>query len=179
MKQLEIQIPTQVKINKLDQTLIFSNISNESNLKISKLININIKDNLLILIPRNEHSKIINKKLLGLYKKLIQNLIKGLSQNFKIVLNLNGIGFKANLINQELVFKLGFSHPVILKIPTTIKVQIFKSTQIVLSGHNLNEVTQFAHNIKKFKKPDSYKGKGILLTYEKPVSIKEGKRNKR
>ena len=116
MKQLEIQIPTQVKINKLDQTLIFSNISNESNLKISKLININIKDNLLILIPRNEHSKIINKKLLGLYKKLIQNLIKGLSQNFKIVLNLNGIGFKANLINQELVFKLGFSHPVILKI---------------------------------------------------------------
>ena len=181
MKQLKIKIPSKLKLKIIDTKTIltFSNSECSVNLKISDTLNIGLTDNVLTITPKNNNNNNKHKQLLGLYKTLIHNCIKGLTQNFKIIMNLKGVGFKASLIDKKLNFKLGFSHEILLEIPETIKVQIFKPTQIILLGHNLNEITQFAHNIKKLKKLDPYKGKGVFLSYDTPISLKEGKRNKR
>lgn len=181
MKQLKIKIPSKLKLKIIDTKTIltFSNSENSVNLKISDTLNISLTDNVLTITPKNNNNNNKYKQLLGLYKTLIHNCIKGLTQNFKIIMNLKGVGFKVGLIDKKLNFKLGFSHEILLEIPETIKVQIFKPTQIILLGHNLNEITQFAHNIKKLKKLDPYKGKGVFLSYDTPISLKEGKRNKR
>ncbi len=181
MKQLKIVIPPQIKLDLIetDSTLLFSNLECTIELKISKAFYIDLTDNLLTITPINENNHKKNKQQLGVYKASIQNNIKGLIQKFKITVDLKGVGFKVNLVEGKLNFKLGFSHEILLEIPKGITAQVFKPTQIILLGYNLNEVTQFAHNIKRLKKPDSYKGKGVLLSYDTPISIKEGKRNKR
>lgn len=179
MKQLNIKIPSKIKLNLVekDSALFFSNGESSIKLKISEKFKIIFTKNLLTIVSENNNNK--NKQLLGAYKTLIQNDIKGLLQKFKITVNLKGVGFKTSLIKNQLQFKLGFSHEVFLEIPEGIIAQVFKPTQIILIASDLNGITQFANNIKRLKKPDSYKGKGILLSYDKSIPLKEGKRNKR
>lgn len=144
-----------------------------------KILNSRInKKNKLIFLSLKKKNKKEFKKLLPLYISLINTYLKGVIQKFKINLYLKGIGFKVNKIENQLNLKLGFSHEINLFIPKNIKVLVINSNQIILYGSNWNELTQFAHNIKRYKKIEPYKGKGILLKNEK-ILRKEGKKNKK
>lgn len=137
----------------------------------------------IILEKKKHKNKIIlsskNKKKLGLSKSLILYNLNYKSKKYKIKLIINGIGQKIkhfsdlNILN----LKLGYSHDIKLKIPENIKLKIIKSKEIILSSYDLNNLTQFAHNIKKLKKIDIYKGKGILFKNE-IILKKEGKKTK-
>ncbi|RLN53945.1 hypothetical protein BBP00_00009128, partial [Phytophthora kernoviae] len=111
------------------------------------------------------------------YNKLIKIKIKGVLQGFKLNLILKGIGFKAFIKNNILILKLGFSHNISITIPSNIKIINQNNTLIFSSLDNIF-LSQFVHYIKNFKKPEPYKGKGLLLKNEK-ILQKEGKKSKK
>merc|ERR1712127_1111211 len=99
-------------------------------------------------------------------QRRVHGNLKGVSQKFKVHLILKGIGFKVSQIDKSLKFKLGFSHDISIEIPNDIEARIIDSNQIILYSSNWNKLTQFSHIIKRLKKVEPYKGKGILLKNE-------------
>lgn len=175
-KQIKIPKNIKVLINNENNEIILKSIHGQSKLLIQKNFQIKQHSNYLNISSFENNKE--NKKYLGLYYSLIKTNLKGISQKFKINLFLNGIGFKVNKIDNKLIFKLGYSHDIIIDIPTNIDTSIIKSNQLVIYGSNWEKLTQFAANIKNLKKVEPYKGKGILLKNE-TVFRKEGKKNKK
>lgn len=120
---------------------------------------------------------ISEKKKKKLYKQLVLFKIKGLLQKFKVNLNLIGIGFKVFIQNNKLIFKLGYSHNIIIEIPPNIKV-LNKNNKIIFYSIDFMFLTQFVFFIKSYKFVEPYKGKGLTLNFEK-VLRKEGKKSKK
>jgi large subunit ribosomal protein L6 len=119
-----------------------------------------------------------NKKLqkfINLYYSLILKKIEGVLYGFKITVFLKGVGYKASIENNFLILKLGFSHKIEIKIPNTIKILITKGTFLTFYGTDWEFLTQYVHSIKKYRLPEPYKGKGIILKNEF-VLRKEGKK---
>nr|YP_010394651.1 ribosomal protein L6 [Plasmopara halstedii]DAZ89088.1 TPA_asm: ribosomal protein L6 [Plasmopara halstedii] len=156
-----------------NKTIFFSTSLNLLSLTFIKSINFFIIQNQL-LINVNDKNK---KSLLNLYRKLIKLKIKGILKGFKISLLLQGIGFKALIENDNLVLKLGFSHDIIISIPKNIKI-INQTNMLIFSCTDYIFLHQFVYSIKNYKKPEPYKGKGLLLKNEKIIQ-KEGKKNKK
>lgn len=143
--------------------------------KFSKKIDIKFNKG-FIHINNGQFDKNLNA-IWGSYKVLIKNMIKGVRSGFCIKLELRGLGYKATLQNSTLVLSLGYSHNIIYKVPKNLKVDLTKSKIITIWGLDLEEVTKAAFQIRSFKKPDVYKGKGICFLNE-VVKTKEGKKQK-
>lgn len=122
----------------------------------------------------NSSEKVNNKKW-GTIRTMIKNMIKGVHQGFNVKLQLVGIGYKAQLENNILSFKLGYSHIINYEIPHQIQIQILKPTLISIHGINYEFVTKVAAEIRSFRKPDPYKGKGVRYLNEIIIK-KEGKK---
>lgn len=115
------------------------------------------------------------KSFFGLLKKLLENKMRGVTRGFLIYLKIIGIGYRASLQNDTLLLKLGYSHDVTYKIPSSIKLFLIEPTVICVFGVDKNQVTQIASKIRSLRKPSAYKGKGIRLINEK-VLLKQGKK---
>jgi|ERR1712232_1245531 len=119
-----------------------------------------------------------SKSLHGLYRSLINNMVKGVSEQFKVILELNGVGYRAAVQGNEIVLNLGYSHPVIMPIPQGISIEVIKNTRLVLTGCDKEALGLFASQIRKWRIPEPYKGKGIK--YENEVILrKAGKSGKK
>ena len=112
--------------------------------------------------------------LWGLTRNLIFNMVKGVSEGYEKVLEMRGIGYRASLEGENLLMNLGFSHPVKLTPPTGIKFKI-DGNFIIISGVDKQKVGEVSANIRKIKKPEPYKGKGIRYKGE-VVRKKSGKK---
>lgn len=138
----------------------------------------------LITIKHNETTKSIQtlranelkhtKQLHGTTNSLLANMIEGVAHGFSKSLDIVGVGYKANLNGNKLILNLGYSHPIELEIPSSIKVESPKPTQVIISGIDKQLVGAFAANIRAYRKPEPYKGKGIKYTNEHIIR-KEGK----
>jgi large subunit ribosomal protein L6 len=169
-----IKIPTNVKVDIQDQTIYFEGLLGKLSLTCMNEILFFYKKNQLIFILNTQKNK---KSILNLYNKLIKIKIKGVLQGYKLNLILQGIGFKAFIEKNVLTLKLGFSHPISIPIPSNIKM-ISQSNHLICSSIDYIFLTQFVHLIKSYKKPEPYKGKGLLLKNEKIIK-KEGKKSKK
>jgi large subunit ribosomal protein L6 len=107
--------------------------------------------------------------------RLINNLCIGVSKGFEKKLEINGVGLRANMQGTTLVMNLGFSHEVRYEVPNDIKVEVEKNTKLTVSGIDKQRVGQIAAEIREFKKPEPYKGKGIKYADERIIR-KEGKK---
>ena len=143
--------------------------------QISNLICIEIENN-LITISKKIDTRRANE-VYGLTRTLINNMIIGVSQNFEKVLLLEGVGYRAQSIKNELLLNLGYSHPVNLEIPSGIEVIVEKNNIIIVRGINKELVGQFSATIKSKRPPEPYKGKGILYQGE-IIKRKVGKSGK-
>lgn len=168
------KIPKNIQINIENKTIIFKGLLGKLSLAFINEILFFYKKNELILIINVQKNK---KSILNLYNKLIKIKIKGVLQGFKLNLILKGIGFKAFVENNQLILKLGFSHNITIKIPSTIKV-ISQSNNLIFSSIDFIKLTQFVHYVRNYKKPEPYKGKGLLLKNEN-ILKKEGKKSKK
>jgi large subunit ribosomal protein L6 len=110
----------------------------------------------------------------GLGQALIANMVAGVTQGFAKELEIVGVGYKAEAKGKELVLTLGFSHPVVFKIPEGIKIETPQPTQIKISGVDKDQVGQIAADIRKLRLPEPYKGKGIKYVGEQ-IQRKAGK----
>ena len=176
IKNIKIPKNTKVSLNSNKNSLHFEGSQSKLSLNIIPEIKIEINTDCITLKVIKDDKNL--KKFLFLYSSLINKSLKGVSQKFKVHLILKGIGFKVNQEGKFLNFKLGFSHDISLKIPNNIETKIIDSNQIILYSSNWSELTQFSHIIKKLKKVEPYKGKGILLKNE-TILRKEGKKNKK
>ena len=109
------------------------------------------------------------RALHGLYRTLINNMIIGVSEQFDLTLTLKGVGYRAAVQGKDIVLSLGYSHPVKIEIPKDISINVIKNTTINLKSCNKELLGLFAANIRAWRKPEPYKGKGILYKDEQII----------
>ncbi len=108
-------------------------------------------------------------------QRLLQNAVKGVSEGFKRELELKGVGYRAAMQGKELVLQLGYSHEIRFPCPPDIKIETPSQTEVILSSHNKQRVGQIAADIRAFRPPEPYKGKGVRYKGE-VIIMKEGKK---
>ncbi|MCX2860636.1 50S ribosomal protein L6 [Paucibacter sp. PLA-PC-4] len=127
----------------------------------------------LTFAPANESADA--DALSGTMRALVANMVNGVSKGFEKKLNLVGVGFRAQAQGQKLNLQIGFSHPVVKDMPAGIKVECPTQTEILIKGADRQVVGQIAAEVRAFRPPEPYKGKGIRYSDEK-VSLKETKK---
>ena len=144
--------------------------------EIDRDLSIEIEDNVLTVKRPTDQKR--HKALHGLYRSLISNMVVGVSEGYKIELELVGVGFRASNSGQVLEMALGFSHPVIFLIPAEVKVttEMKKGSPplVILESNDKQLIGQVAARIRSIRKPEPYKGKGIRFKGE-VLRRKEGK----
>ena len=118
------------------------------------------------LVAKLEHDDVQSKKFHGLARSLVANAVTGVTDGFKKELDIVGIGYRAELKGKQVVFALGYSHPIVFDIPTGIDIAVDKQTHITVTGVDRQLVGQVAANIRHMRKPDPYKQKGVRYTGE-------------
>ncbi len=113
----------------------------------------------------------------GMSRSLVDNLVGGVTQGFTKKLDITGVGYRAALKGKELQLQLGYSHDVLYPIPEGIQIQVPKPTEIIITGIDVSQVGQVAAEIRRYRKPEPYKGKGIRYSDEF-IFRKEGKKKK-
>lgn len=126
-----------------------------------------------VLLSRIDDSK-ESKSLHGLYKVLLQNAVEGLTKGFTKTLELQGVGYRANVQGKKLELSLGFSHPIFFEIPEGIEIKVDKQTIINVTGADKALVGQVSAKIRSFRPPEPYLGKGVRYLGEQ-IRRKAGK----
>jgi large subunit ribosomal protein L6 len=167
-----IIIEKDVNVSKDTNNIEVSGPKGKLTLSIVGDIEVNINDNEIVVNRKNDQKQ--NKALHGLYRALLFNMVKGVTDGFVKKLVLVGIGFKAELNGEFLVLHVGYSHPIIFRPPTDIKLEVPTQNSIIISGIDNQLVGLVAAKIRSFRKPEPYKGKGIKYDNEK-IRRKAGK----
>ena len=130
------------------------------------------KENEIVIKRDNDEKKV--KSLHGTIRALINNMVIGVKDGFKKELEIQGVGYKAQMKGSDLVMNMGFSHPVEIKVPKDLKVSVPKPNRIVIEGVDKQCVGELAAKIRRWYPPEPYKGKGIRYAGEE-VRKKLGK----
>jgi large subunit ribosomal protein L6 len=127
-------------------------------------IKFEVKDAQLAALTIREDAEL--NKFHGLARSLMANAVQGVTEGFKKELDIVGVGYRAELKGKQVVFALGYSHPIVFDIPTGIDIAVEKQTHITVTGADRQLVGQVAANIRRLRKPDPYKQKGVRYTGE-------------
>nr|YP_011007264.1 50S ribosomal protein L6 [Scytothamnus australis]WAM64693.1 50S ribosomal protein L6 [Scytothamnus australis] len=173
--KLPIKVPSNVQVEINEQSIHISGPHGKLFKKISNSISITIDEN-TIYVNKNDNTRIANQ-LYGLTRTLINNMVIGVSQKFERTLQLQGVGYRAQLKDKDLILNLGYSHPVLIEIPTGIDIKVEKNVGIIITGFDKELVGQLAATIRNKRPPEPYKGKGILYKGE-IIKRKVGKSGK-
>ena len=173
--KLPITIPDIVDVNYTDSKITVKGKFGSLENQIPESIIVS-KENGKLSVQVKEKKK-DSRAMHGLYRTLINNMILGVSQQFDLTLILKGVGYRAAVQGKEIVLNLGYSHPVKINIPIEIKVEVVQNTTINLKSCDKEALGLFAANIRAWRLPEPYKGKGILYKGEK-ILRKAGKSGK-
>ena len=174
--KLPIKIPTTVDINVTDNNVVVKGKFGTLERIIPEIIGIEQTDGTLIVSIENKTR--VNNALHGLYRTLINNMLIGVSEQFLITLQLQGVGYRANVQGKSLILNLGFSHPVNIDIPDGITVEVVQNTIINIKACDKEQLGLFAAKVRSWRPPEPYKGKGILYKNEQ-ILRKAGKSGKK
>lgn len=174
--KLPIKVPANVDISWDGSELVVKGQFGTLQNLIPEMFEIEENDGTLVVSLKNQTRT--NRALHGLYRTLINNMVVGVSEQFKITLNLQGVGYRASVQGQSLVLNLGYSHPVKMEIPSGVSVEVVKNTTINIKACDKEKLGLFASQIRSWRPPEPYKGKGILYEGE-IVRRKAGKSGKK
>ncbi len=169
-----IAVSNDLKINIDDENHIIeiSNGKNSLSQEYADVIDVKLGEGEIVVSRQNDENT--SKALHGLYRSLIHNMVVGLTEGYKKTLDINGIGFRANLSGNKLELQIGYSHPVVFEAPEGIEFELPTQTQIIVKGYDKQLVGEVAAKIRASRIPDVYHGKGIKYSDE-VLRIKEGK----
>jgi len=136
-------------------------------------VTLTVEDNAVSVTPRGKSKRA--KQQWGMSRTQVQNLVTGVTDGFKKELEINGVGYRAQMQGNTLKLNLGYSHDVDFEVPAGVTVTAPKPTIIIVEGNDQQQVGQVAANIREWRKPEPYKGKGIKYVDEY-IFRKEGKR---
>ena len=165
--KLPITIPENVDINYTENEITVKGKFGTLTTTIPDMIDLN-EENQNLLVTIKKETKTV-RALHGLYRTLINNMVVGVSEQFDLTLELKGVGYRAVVQGKEIVLSLGYSHPVKISIPEQISVEIVKNTTINLKSCDKELLGLFAANIRSWRQPEPYKGKGILYKDEQII----------
>lgn len=165
--KLAITIPENVDVSYTDSKIQVKGKFGTLETKIPEVIHLSQNDGLLNVSLKEETRNI--RSLHGLYRTLIHNMMIGVSKQFELTLLLKGVGYRAAVQGNEIVLNLGYSHPVKIEIPKDIFVEVVKNTTINLKSCDKEGLGLFASNIRSWRRPEPYKGKGILYQGEQII----------
>ncbi len=163
----EIIVPAGVTASITGNVVTVKGSLGELTQTVDKLITVHIADGKIALTRANDENETRAKH--GLYRALIANMVKGVSEGFTKSLVIAGVGYKAVVKGNTLVLSLGFSHDVNMEIPTGLKVECPSMLEIKISGANKEQVGQFAANIRDVRPVEPYHGYGVHYADEKVI----------
>jgi len=162
--RLPVPIPSGVKVEVEPGKVIVEGKKGTLSQEYLPNVEVKVENGAVIVTRKNESNQ--SKALHGLYRKLIYNMVVGVSQGFSKVLLVNGVGYKAELRDKMLVLNLGFSNPVEYPIPEEITVSVEGNNRILLGGISRQRLGQVCAEIRRIRPPEPYKGKGIRYENE-------------
>jgi large subunit ribosomal protein L6 len=174
--KLPIEIPKGVKISYTDSILSVQGPNGSLQRQIMSVVSLDISDT-VIAVTRSDESTAA-RSAHGLTRTLINNMVVGVTKGFQRDLEINGVGYRAEVKGKDLVLALGYSHPVNFPIPDGISVDVEKMTKLSVKGFDKELVGQTAAKIRSFRSPEPYKGKGIKYADE-TILRKAGKTGKK
>jgi large subunit ribosomal protein L6 len=167
-----VTIPAGVTASFADGILTITGPKGTLTEAILPVVSLTIENGVLVLEPKKQ--TIEARALWGTYASIIRNMITGVTEGFTRVLEIEGVGYRAEAQGQKLTLSVGFSHPVVMEIPAGISATVEKGV-ITLVGFDKHAIGQFAANVRKVRKPEPYKGKGIRYKGEHIIR-KQGKK---
>jgi large subunit ribosomal protein L6 len=167
-----IPIPDKTKITFADSLLTVAGEKGTLSQAINPAIGLKIEDGVMNVTMVSEDRK--SRALQGLTRSLVANMIAGVNQGFERKLEINGIGYRAELSGKQIVLHVGYSNPVTFNLPEGINAAVAKNNNIILSGIDKQKIGLAAAAIRKIRPPEPYKGKGIKYA-EEHIRRKAGK----
>jgi large subunit ribosomal protein L6 len=168
-----VELPAGVQVAIVSGILTAKGRLGELSLPLTDLIEAKVENNHVSVAPKTSETKA--RMMWGTTRALIANMVKGVSTGFVKSLEITGTGYRAAVAGANLEMNLGFSHPVVYPIPTGIKITCERPTSIKVEGVDKRLVGQVASEIRAFRPPEPYKGKGARYTDE-VIRRKEGKK---
>ena len=168
-----VQVPAGVTANVSGQTVTMKGPKGELKFVVNDEVLVKLEDNAVAVTPAND-SKDARAKW-GMSRTMIENLVKGVKDGYEKKLEINGVGYRAAMQGKNLQLSLGFSHDVVYQPPEGISIACPKPTEITVSGIDKQVVGQVAAEIREYRGPEPYKGKGVKYAGERIVR-KEGKK---
>ena len=165
--KLPITLPDNVDVNYTESEVTVKGKFGTLQTKIPDIIAITQDDKILKVSLKSESRS--DRSLHGLYRTLINNMVIGVSEQFPLTLILKGVGYRAAVQGKQIVLNLGYSHPVTIDIPEQISVEVVQNTTINLKSCDKELLGLFAANIRSWRRPEPYKGKGILYQGEQII----------
>ena len=166
-------MPSGVDATVSGQTVTVKGPKGSREFKATDDVSISVADGAVSVEPRGSSKRA--RQQWGMSRTMVANLVTGVTDGFKKELEINGVGYRAQAQGNKLTLNLGLSHDVIFEVPEGVSVSTPKNTQIVVEGIDQQLVGQVAANIREWRKPEPYKGKGIKYADEY-IFRKEGKK---
>ena len=170
-----ISIPSGVEVKIDGSSLKFKKSNNEKELDLKGHVNVKIEDGKIEFSPKGEDRQ--SRAYWGTYRALANNIVLGLTEGFSKQLEINGVGYRAAMKGKVLELNLGFSHPINFESPKGIEISVDKNV-VTIKGDDKQQVGQVAAEIRGFRPPEPYKGKGIKYL-EEHIIRKAGKTAKK
>ena len=168
-----LNIPENVNVNVENNVVTVKGPKGELSLELVRNINVKVEENTVVVETLKDDK--FTHAMHGTTNANIRNMIIGVSEGYKKGLEIVGVGYKFNVQGNKLTISAGYSHPVVMEVPSGITVTGVSNTEIELSGIDKVKIGEFAANIRKVRKPEPYKGKGIKYKGEQ-IRRKEGKK---
>lgn len=172
LKPISLPDNVSVEVNDAENSVTVKGPKGELTRTFSRNLELSNEDGTLSLSRKDENKQ--TKQLHGTFRAHINNMVEGVTNGWSKELKIVGVGYRAALNGKTINFKLGYSHEINMEVPEGLEVEVNKNTQIIVKGNDKEKVGSFAANIKKLRKPDAYKGKGIRYADE-VIRLKDGK----
>jgi len=170
-----ISIPSGLEVEIDGSSLKFKKSNNEKELDLKGHVDVKIEDGKIEFSPKGEDRQ--SRAYWGTYRALANNIVLGLTEGFSKQLEINGVGYRAAMKGKVLELNLGFSHPINFESPKGIEISVDKNV-VTIKGDDKQQVGQVAAEIRGFRPPEPYKGKGIKY-FEEHIIRKAGKTAKK
>ena len=168
-----VELPGGVEFNLSGMTASVKGSKGQLSMDLNSEVEVKQEDNSLTVSPRSGSR--FSTAIAGTTRALLANMVRGVSEGFEKKLELVGVGYRAQAQGNKLNLTLGFSHPVVYEVPEGVSIETPSQTEVVVKGTDKQKVGQVAAEIRRYRPPEPYKGKGVRYSDERVV-IKEAKK---
>jgi len=162
-----IAVPSGVEVTLADEAINVKGSNGQLDFILNGDVKINLEEGQLIFKPANDSKQA--KAMSGTVRSIVNNMVEGVSKGFERKLTVIGVGYRAQAQGKKLNLTLGFSHPVVYNVPEGITIETPTQTEVVIKGADKQKVGQVAAEIRRYRPPEPYKGKGVRYTDERVI----------